>query len=273
MVTHEPNPARRRGPATASSLGAALACLVGCSPSVSVTPAPQATPAPLAPTGPAAAPPVPRLVDCAEWSPDAARPLAYPLRDGWVGSDGAAVLVGDSETVMHFDPGSGEWSPRRALPGGWNAVWGSGGDDVFAAGFDGAITHFDGTEWSRQPSGTRSRLDDVWGTARDHVVAVGVDGTIVQYDGTAWSVVASGVSVPLFAVWGSAADGMLAAGLQGTLLRSDGRRWTQARSFTRATIVALSGRTPNDVYAATPDRLFHYDGRRWSRSLAPSEEE
>lgn len=256
-------------------LGLALAFPSACTPSASVSPIPQATqaaPAPPPAAQPAVPPPAPTLADCAEWSPVAERPLAYPLRDGWVGSDGSAVLVGDSETVMHYDPGSDAWASRRALPGGWNAVWGSARDDVFAVGFDGAIAHFDGTDWSRQPSGTTSRLDAVWGTARDHVVAVGVDGTIVQYDGAAWSVVPSGVTVPLYAVWGSTANDMLAAGRNGTMLRFDGHRWTKARSFTRAPILALAGRASSDVYAATPERLFHYDGRRWSRSLAPSDD-
>jgi hypothetical protein len=83
----------------------------------------------------------------------------------------------------------------------WNdawllGVWGSSPADVYAVGSDGAIGHYDGTEWSGMTTGatedhsvvcgTSEELLALWGTSSSDIYAVGAHGTILHYDGTEW---------------------------------------------------------------------------------------
>ena len=260
-----------------------LPVVVACTPS----PAPPASdpgPAEEAPTSPSDAPaptpvpeasappePPPPATDCAEWNAHTEAPVAFDLHDGWVGSDGSAVLVGDNSTFVHYT--EGRWSTRPGPAAGWTGVWGAAADDVFAVGQQGKIAHYDGSSWSSQASGTSSELLDVWGAASDDVFAVGEGGTILHYDGKAWSPMASGTTRRLGAVWGSAPDEVLAAGASGALLHYDGARWKRRRFPAAEWISSLSGLSPTDVHATTAQHVYHFDGTRWSRVRAAPRED
>ncbi|MFH2007689.1 MAG: MopE-related protein, partial [bacterium] len=81
------------------------------------------------------------------------------------------------------------------------ALGGTGPDDVFAVGSNGAILHYDGVEWSAQDSGTSLDLRAVAAAAPDDVFAVGKEGAILHYDGRGWTPVRSGVTQDLEAAW------------------------------------------------------------------------
>ena len=70
-----------------------------------------------------------------------------------------------------------------------NAVWGSAGNDVWACGADGLMTHYDGQAVISVSSGTIKTLNVVFGRAADDVWAVGADGAIVRFQTTSvgWS--------------------------------------------------------------------------------------
>lgn len=268
-------PGHGSGATTLGSLLPVLALALGCAPGASTpftsSPEPSAaspaadpspTPPPPIEAAPPHDPPSPPATHCTEWSTTLELPLAFALRDGWVGADGSAVLVGDGSTIVHHR--DGRWWTEPAPSEGWTAVWGSGPDDVFAVSYFGTIAHFDGHAWSEHTKVDGVR--DVWGTGPDHVIAVGEDG-IHQYDGTTWS---HHRLTGLRAVWGTAPDHVLVAGVRGRLLRYDGERWTEMQPPTSAMIFDLSGTGPDDVYATTEQQVLHFDGQRWSRSLEVS---
>jgi hypothetical protein len=60
------------------------------------------------------------------------------------------------------------------------AVWGSGGNDVWAVGDGGTLLHYDGDVWDPQSSPTVNDLYGLWGRAADDVFAVGDYGTILH---------------------------------------------------------------------------------------------
>jgi hypothetical protein len=68
-------------------------------------------------------------------------------------------------------------------------VWGTAADDVYAVGDAGWIVHYDGVEWSEQPSGTTSDLISLWGASPTEIVAVGgrATGVLARFDGTGWT--------------------------------------------------------------------------------------
>ena len=57
----------------------------------------------------------------------------------------------------------------------------------WAVGVWGTIIHWDGSAWTKFPSGTFQRLTAVWGHAPNDVWAVGYANTILHWDGVVWS--------------------------------------------------------------------------------------
>ena len=64
-------------------------------------------------------------------------------------------------------------------------VWGSSGEDVFVVGDGGVAWRWDGSDWTLQETGCKSRLFTVHGGGPDDVIAVG-QFCAIAYDGSAW---------------------------------------------------------------------------------------
>jgi hypothetical protein len=148
-----------------------------------------------------------------------------------------------------------------------NSVWGFTDIDVWAVGDDGAIVHFDGSEWSLVASGTTLRYTSVWGAAPDDVWAVGYysdsAGAIMHYDGDAWTK-SLDTDQMLLAVGGSAADDVYAVGVH-LGLRWDGAAWTE-QDMTGALPTEATGIrafAPDDVFLTNLDGVKHFDGTSW----------
>jgi hypothetical protein len=161
-------------------------------------------------------------------------------------------------TVVQYD---GQWSALPGVPSGmWSDIWASGGE-IWIAEPAGRVAHFDGGQWNittfPQP------VADVFGTATNDVWAVGAEGSIAHFDGADWLGGSAPTSNDIAAVWASSATVAFAA-TAGGILAWDGLDWsntTETGSF-----VSVSGSGPNDVWAAGPTILSHWDGRTWTRT-------
>ncbi len=108
--------------------------------------------------------------------------------------DGGAPSLG--QVVLH----------RVASQADLFAAWGLG-DELWTAGDEGTILHFNGTEWHAENSGTTSRLKAIFGFAPNDIWAAGNDATVLHFDGNAWSRIDVGpYRGDLKAIWGSAPD-------------------------------------------------------------------
>lgn len=83
-----------------------------------------------------------------------------------------------------------------------NALFGFGPNDVWAAGEDGTVLHFDGTTWSSVSSGTSRTFNSIWGAAPDDVWFVGRSGAVVRWNGATMSPVTGASSVDFHSVRG-----------------------------------------------------------------------
>jgi exonuclease V gamma subunit len=68
-----------------------------------------------------------------------------------------------------------------APPSPVQAVWGTAADDVWAAGYQGLLMHWDGASWRQEVSGTANPLLAVWGVGGTDVWAVGESATILHH--------------------------------------------------------------------------------------------
>ena len=96
----------------------------------------------------------------------------------------------------------GVWCWVNPLPTGNPLLdaWGAASDDVWVVGAAGEIVRYDGSTWTRVPSGTPEHLEGVWGAAPDDVWAVGRSGTIRHWDGRSWGRALSGTELGLWGV-------------------------------------------------------------------------
>ena len=128
------------------------------------------------------------------------------------------VIHGDGK---HFDANGYKGPPARA-------VWCARPDDVWVAPYQGSLQHWNGTAWAdaQTPTGTWFRMG---GSGPDDVWAVGQNGAALRYhgsgDGGAWAMAPTGTNQIVWSVWSASAGLAWAVGNNGTLLRWNGSAW------------------------------------------------
>jgi hypothetical protein len=101
-----------------------------------------------------------------------------------------------------FDPGLLVWCtyfPEQYFYG----IYALSPINIYLAGTDGRILHYDGTGYTVTSSGITSTLRAMWGSSADYIFAVGDDGAIVHYNGVEWTPMESGTTEDLNDIWGS----------------------------------------------------------------------
>ncbi len=154
------------------------------------------------------------------------------------------------------------------------AVWGSGPDNVYAAGSYGALLRYDGTTWTRVDCGVDASLDGIWGAGANDVFVVGTGATIIHYDGATWTRMDTGEpeTVLFQAVWGNAPNDVNVVGAYGKVLHYDGSTWSVLGSLPE-TFYGLDvwSSSPNDVFVVDlSGGVHHYDGSTWSQVSLPA---
>lgn len=154
-----------------------------------------------------------------------------------------------------------------------NGIWGTGPNQVFAAGFFGRLMRYEGTEWTADESPTEEFLWDVWGSSGTDVWAVGDWGTIVHWNGTDWQTMDSGLEVDececvpsLYGVWASGPNDAWAVGDNGVIVHYDGTQWVPGDTMPVMALYSVWGTGPDDVFAVGDEGgIFHYDGTSWTQ--------
>jgi len=149
------------------------------------------------------------------------------------------------------------------------SIWGTGPDNIFAAGAGGNILHYNGTSWSKMTTPPTETLLDVWGFTGGPVFAVGSNGTILRLSGGTWtqmpyplSIGTSGEPLPtLRSIWGASPTDILVDG-DGTLhnsarLHFNGTDWHQCAGGGLSDMYSIWGSSANDVFAAGFNGIFH----------------
>jgi len=167
-------------------------------------------------------------------------------------------------------------------PGGFKALGGSSGTDLWAVGDADYVGHWDGNTWTRVETGLKNlNLTGVWASGPNDAWVVGSfqdtgGGLTLHWDGKRW---ARSIGAHFQAVWGSAPDDVWAVGPR-AIAHFDGKAWSfvpppkgDAGRFPFFLAVWGSGR--DDVWAAGFDeedarnQVWRWDGRSWSRVAHP----
>jgi hypothetical protein len=150
---------------------------------------------------------------------------ASTLWEVWGGTDGVWIAGGSTAGQGFVGRGENEAFARAPLAGGsLRGIWGSGGDDVWVAAYEGALQHWDGSHWTEHATPEPDmRLLSIAGSSARDVWAAGLYGTLAHWDGESWRRVKVPTQHTLWSVWPRTADDAWAVG--GALLHWDGSSW------------------------------------------------
>lgn len=115
------------------------------------------------------------------------------------------------------------------LTGPWdnlNAVWPVSGSEVWAAGKNGTIVQYDGTQWTSSKISLAQDLNGIWAAGPGQVIAVGNAGQVWGRSQQGWVKLPSVTTERLNSVWGSSATDVWVVGENGTVLHYDGQNVT-----------------------------------------------
>ncbi len=125
-----------------------------------------------------------------QWQP-VETPSRLPLHGIWGLSADRLIAVGWMGTILHWD--GVQWQQRyggiiddndRFAACAENtplfAIDGNADGEAWAVGDDGMVLHYDGTEWTREPSPTQVNLRAVACAPGGQVYAAGAEGTVIQ---------------------------------------------------------------------------------------------
>ncbi len=204
---------------------------------------------------------------------------------------GVAVLPGDNVYLVarHFSTGTGivtgldfgtaaltpvpgprfSWSDDEQEPQ-WEASFLTPGKALWLVGNSAAVARYpvidgaagEGASSLGQgvmiPVASRVDLRAAWGSG-EHLFAVGTHGKILHFDGAEWTIYDTGTSATLGAIFGLSPTDVWAAGERGTLFHFDGQAWSRIELGRYVgTLGAIWGSGPEDVWIGGEDRLFHW---------------
>ncbi|MBL9004597.1 MAG: hypothetical protein JNJ46_10140 [Myxococcales bacterium] len=176
---------------------------------------------------------------------------------------------GESTTLI-IGGGSTDFTVNKPII---NRVWGSSDKDVWAAGNDGNMIHWDGKAWRRIAVPTGNDLLGIWGASDKDVWAVGEAGVVIHWDGSAWSRVTSPVpdSAALNDVWGTSGNNIWAVGDRGVVMQYNGSAWgaISLPQINNLLTVWASG-TSDAWIGGDLGLLLRWDGSSWSEVASGS---
>lgn len=209
------------------------------------------------------------------------------VRQVWSVSRDDAWLAG-SNHIWHWDGTAFNEvpPPLDTRAGTWwtGRIWGTGADDVWVLGEylagtamqQWAIFRWDGSTWSisTAPLG----MSGLVGTGPADAWLVGSAGRVAHWNGGAWTLALPRSIVPsapdMFVDAWTDGETIRAVGettitgtsrLTSALWRFDGDAWN-IEDIGASDVAFVAGTAADDVWAATRDAIFHFDGADWSRS-------
>ena len=189
-----------------------------------------------------------------------------PLIGIWGSSTGELFVLAGNRKMFHFARDVWEQQTLASIRP-LAAIGGQGPNAVYAAGLLGEVWSFDGTMWSSVTTGSTSEVyAGVWATAQNGVYLVGTDagaGIVRHYNGSTWQKDFTLPNNPLLGVWGDGIADIYAIGAPDTATPLAHYKTTWMPVTTTANGLALWGSSADDVFAAGPSGIYHYDGQAW----------
>lgn len=142
-------------------------------------------------------------------------------------------------------------------------MWSARTQQVFVGTATGSVAIYDGDTAVAVPVLSQA-VQAIWGAGPTAVWA-GANRQVAHYDGTQWTTVLSGTSIEnVQAIGGTSETDVWVFGL--TTQHFDGTTWT-TRPAPAPLVLAVAGSGPDDVWAATLDGVWRWQGQAWALAL------
>lgn len=155
------------------------------------------------------------------------------------------------------------------------SLWAISPSDIWGAGWNGTLIHFDGATWSPVPSGVSTDLNALWASSTSDVWAVGASGKTLHYNGTSWTPVPIGAVYPLNAVWGVSPKDIWAvgsnagvAGGPGEFWHFDGTAWAKVVTGINGALYGVWASAPNDIFACGAGGVIMHFDTAWKSKMS-----
>lgn len=131
-----------------------------------------------------------------------------------------------------------------------------------------------------KPASITSTIESVFAFAPNDIWAAGLNTTLLHYDGTAWSAVPPPAGVPstigYYGMWGSAPNDIWVVGSAGSMAHYDGSKWTDVPGVTTSTLYGVWGVSKTRIWAvgdynsvSSQSTILQYDGSNWMPLFNP----
>lgn len=194
----------------------------------------------------------------------------------WGFASDSVYVVGEDDgdsRIMYYD--GNDWSPPDGTESeeSFNGVWGTGATDIFVAGNEGFIQHYDGDSWERTDVPVSGDIQAIWGTDSE-VFAVGEDGALVHMARATWEPVDVDTNELVRDIWGTS-DGeeMFLVGNDGLIRHYNGEDWISFPSTPDddTNLHSVWGTRTNNVWSVGKyGTILHYDGLTWEGQDSPT---
>ncbi len=163
------------------------------------------------------------------------------------------------------------------LPGMRGAI--TVADNLYIAGQNGEVVHYDGATWTNMATGTDKNLHAITGYEKAGEIflfAVGQDGKLIEYKGGNWSTVITGSYQTLNGIFHFSPTFIVAVGANGTVLRYDGKDWAPELwdsddSWKNTHFNAVWADSPSQIWVAGENgTIIHWDGEEWEQQASPN---
>ena len=189
----------------------------------------------------------------------------------WDAGDGGLYTGGQMGQIFRYHQGAWTLAYDLFLDVTILDIWGSSPDSIYAVGDEGLVLHWNGVDWQRMVSGTKSALYSIWGYDDTHILAVGDFGLVLRWNGETWAEFYAGTENFLFDIWGDALDNIFIVGLSGTLVHFDGQRWNLTPTRARDDLMAVDGLPGHPPFAVgTQGNILRFDGNQWQPEASPT---
>jgi len=129
-------------------------------------------------------------------------------------------------------------------------------------GDEGLILRNRGNGWAAMRSGTGFRLRAVWGSGTNNLFAAGDGGVVLRFDGVRWYPMEVPIRVEWRALWGTGPRDVYLAGAGGVILHFDGAAWRQLSTPTNQLLLSLRPAAASGAFQVVGVATIVLDGKR-----------
>ena len=184
----------------------------------------------------------------------------HPQCDGGPGGGGPGGGPGASCSTIQIAANGEEF----------RSISGSSDSNIIAAGKNGSLYHYDGSNWTKHGFTSNQELQDVEVVAPNLAYAVGKKGKVIQYDGAAWSTMLKPGNEDLEGVWAISSSEVWVVGKKDALYLWNGGSWQDMSGGGQANVdnnqdLKDAWGDANSFYAVEKDGDLY----RYSRTAGP----